>query len=209
MSFPTFHSLLCVGLTCIALVGCTDDIALIDALPGTWRQSNGELVTFTRSDSAVSSAGTLYQGRVVASGGGIVDAVTDSVSACRGVGEIGFLWAVEDLSLYGNMAFAIDPNYASSSSSRECQSSGIGFSYPVIETAARSFTIGTPEIELFGIPAGPLETFSAELLAIDGLGEGLSNGTAPHVESIALGDEVELEHLLDLRDVIRPLPVSE
>lgn len=192
---------------CIALVGCTDDIALIDALPGTWRQANGELVTFTRSDSAVASDGAPYQGRVVARSGGIVDAI-DGIGACRGATEVGFLWAVEDLSLYGNMAFAVDPSYSSPNSSGACQATGAAFSYPVIETGARSFTIGTPEIEIFGIPAGPLETFTAEALLIDGIGEGLSHH-APELESIALNHEVELGHLLDLRDVIRPIPVSE
>ena len=208
LSFPPFSRLLCIGLACTALVGCTDDIALVDALPGTWRIANGDLITFTRSETLISSGDGLYQGRVVVRGGGLVDAVTDSVSACRGVGEIGFLWAVEDLSLYGNMAFAVDPRYASSNSSGACQSTGVGFSYPVIETAARSFTIGTPEIEFLGIPAGPLETFTAELLVIDGIGEGLSD-RASGVEAIALDHEVELGHHLDLRDIIRPLPVSE
>ncbi|MFK8004140.1 MAG: hypothetical protein AB8H86_31535 [Polyangiales bacterium] len=205
MSFSVLSSPLCLAAACMALVGCTDDIALIDALPGTWRQANGELVTFTRSDSAVASDGTRYQGRVVARSGGIVDAI-DGIGACRDAAEVGFLWAVEDLSLYGNMAFAVDPGYSSPNSSGACQATSAAFSYPVIETGARSFTIGTPEIEIFGIPAGPLETFTAEALFIDV--SGLSDD-ATQLETLAVEHNVETGHLLDLRDVIRPRLESE
>ncbi|MFK8001000.1 MAG: hypothetical protein AB8H86_15500 [Polyangiales bacterium] len=208
MFCSTLTRLFCAAFATLALGACTDDISLLDALPGTWRLSNGDLVTFTRSDSSIREGDQLYQGRVVMRGGGIVDLLAGS-SSCRGVSEIGLLWAVEDTSLYGNMAFATDPNYRSASASPDCQSTGNSLSYPVIETGARSFTIGTPEIDFLGIPAGELETFTAEALFID---EGLSAGDIDsQLELIELGHEVDvdLSHQLDLRDLIRPLPVSE
>jgi len=163
-----FSCLAVVVLAVGTLAGCTDDYALLDALPGTWEQTtDGSLIEFTRSPTPLSYEGDEYHGHAVTSGGGLVDLVRDLRDDCVGAGELGFLWAVVDRSKYGNMRFALDPDFSSAASSDACQTGGrFSFEYPILASEARSFTIGTPELEVLGVEADEIETFRAVSLDI-------------------------------------------
>lgn len=157
-----------VALVACLLGACTDDIALEDALPGTWGQRDGTTIVFTASDVPIDYQGQAFQGRAVTSGGGILELIQQATSACRDVGEIGLLWAVVDTSKYGNVVFSVDPDFSSADSSPACQGSGsTPFDYPVLGTGARRFSLGTPAVEVFGIERSIIETFTAIELEID------------------------------------------
>lgn len=202
MSAPPL-SLRLAAVAALLFGACTDDYALLDALPGTWQQeTDGSLIEFTRSPTPLFHEGEEFQGRAVTSGGGLVALVTEFRSDCADV-EVGFLWAVVDRSKYGNMRFALDPDFSSASSSDACQAGGISFEYPVLKSKARSFTVGVPEVEFVGLEADEIETFTALSLDIldddrppgaDG-GRPADGGTPPTGEpfgggGIAEGDRV-------------------
>jgi hypothetical protein len=48
---------------------CTDDYALVDALPGTWSQLDESEIVFTRADEPFEYEGKMFDGRAVTSGG--------------------------------------------------------------------------------------------------------------------------------------------
>ncbi|MCA9578621.1 MAG: hypothetical protein H6726_19820 [Sandaracinaceae bacterium] len=154
----------------VSLLGCTDDIALVDALPGTWMQSDGTTIVFTALDAPIEQGDYTFQGRAVTSGGGVVEALLQLHPECGdgGTPEIGLLWAVVDTSKYGNVVFSIDPDFTSAESSPVCQNiTGFAIDNPVLDSRARRFTLGTPRVEAFGIERTVLETFTAVELEID------------------------------------------